>query len=70
MFTLFFNPYPVTDYTSATQSDTQLYARYFAGMLEAGIYLPPSQFEACFVSTEHDQKNFDKIITTVRKLAF
>ncbi|MHC4076227.1 MAG: glutamate-1-semialdehyde 2,1-aminomutase, partial [Planctomycetota bacterium] len=46
MFTLFFNPGPVTDYASAAQSDTRLYARYFTAMLKAGIYLPPSQFEA------------------------
>ncbi|GAH08458.1 unnamed protein product, partial [marine sediment metagenome] len=70
MFTLFFNPGPVTDYGSAAQSETRLYARYFTGMLKAGIYLPPSQFEACFVSTEHRQKDFNKTITAIRKLAF
>ncbi|MHC4360367.1 MAG: aspartate aminotransferase family protein, partial [Planctomycetota bacterium] len=70
MFTVFFNPGPVTDYTSAAKSDTRLYARYFTGMLKAGIYLPPSQFEACFVSTEHRQKDFDKTITAIGKLAF
>ncbi|MBC8481210.1 MAG: glutamate-1-semialdehyde 2,1-aminomutase [Planctomycetes bacterium] len=68
MFTLFFNPGPVTDYVSSARSDTRLYARYFTGMLKAGIYLPPSQFEACFISTEHRQKDFDKTIATVRKL--
>ena len=68
MFTLFFNPDAVTDYASAAQSDTRLYARYFTAMLKAGIYLPPSQFEACFVSTEHRQKDFDKTITAVHKL--
>ena len=70
MFTLFFNPGPVIDYNSAAQSDTQLYAKYFAGMLKAGIYLPPSQFEACFLSTAHRQKDLDKTITAVGKLAF
>ncbi len=67
MFTLFFNPGPVTDYTSAIKSDTGMYARFFTEMLKAGIYLPPSQFEACFVSTEHRQKDFDKTVTAVRK---
>ena len=70
MFTLFFNPGPVTDYDSAAQSDTRLYAKYFNGMLKAGVYLPPSQFEACFVSTEHRQEDFDKTVTAVRKLTF
>lgn len=70
MFTLFFNPGPVTDYNSAKKSDTTLYAKYFTGMLKAGIYLPPSQFEACMLSAEHKQKDFDKTITAVRKIVF
>ena len=70
MFTVFFNHGPVTDYASAVKADTQKYATFFTAMLKAGIYLPPSQFEACFVSTEHGQKDFDKTITAVRKLAF
>ena len=68
MFTLFFNPGSVTDYASAAKSDTKKYAKFFGEMLKAGIYLPPSQFEACFVSTEHRQKDFDKTITAVHKL--
>ena len=70
MFTLFFNPGPVTDYNSAAQSKTRLYARYFTGMLKAGIYLPPSQFESCFISTAHRQKDLGKTINAVGKLAF
>jgi len=70
MFTLFFNPGPVTNYVSAAQSDTRSYAKYFTGMLKAGIYLPPSQFEACFLSTEHRQKDLGKTITAVSKLVF
>jgi glutamate-1-semialdehyde 2,1-aminomutase len=70
MFTLFFNAGPVTDYLSAAGSDTKLYAKYFTKMLNEGIYLPPSQFEACFVSTEHRQKGFDKTIAAVGKLVF
>jgi len=69
MFTLFFNPGPVTDYSSAAISDTARYARYFTAMLKAGIYLPPSQFEACFLSTKHNQKDFDKTITAIRQAA-
>ena len=70
MFTLFFNPGPVTDYTSAARSDTARYAGYFTAMLQAGVYLPPSQFEACFVSTQHTQKDLSKTVNAVRKIVF
>lgn len=70
MFTLFFNASAVTDYDSATKSDTKRYARYFRQMLKAGIYLPPSQFEACFISTKHGQKDFQKTIVAVNKIKF
>ncbi|MDH7600915.1 MAG: glutamate-1-semialdehyde 2,1-aminomutase [Armatimonadota bacterium] len=53
MMTLFFTPGPVTDYASAKTADTQLYARFFRGMLERGVYFAPSQFEAAFVSAAH-----------------
>ena len=70
MFTLFFNLGPVTDYASAIKSDTVRYAKFFNQMLKAGVYLPPSQFEACFISTEHTKKDFDKTATAVRKIVF
>ena len=70
MFTVFFNRCSVTDYATAVKSDTKKYAKFFTEMLKAGVYLPPSQFEACFISTEHNQNDFDKTITVVRKLAF
>lgn len=70
MFTLFFNPGPVTDYTSAAKSDTKRYAIYFTQMLKAGIYLPPSQFEACFISTVHKKTDFDKTIVAIRNAHF
>ncbi|MDR2459472.1 MAG: glutamate-1-semialdehyde 2,1-aminomutase [Deltaproteobacteria bacterium] len=50
MSTLFFTEGPVTDFASASKSDTQKYALYFRAMLEAGVYLAPSQFEAAFIS--------------------
>jgi glutamate-1-semialdehyde 2,1-aminomutase len=53
MFTLFFSDVPVTDYATATRSDTERFAQYFRGMLEQRVYLPCSQFEANFVSTCH-----------------
>ena len=53
MMTLFFNEGPVTDFESASVSDVKKFAVYFHSMLSAGVYLPPSQFEALFVSLEH-----------------
>ena len=51
--TLFFNPGPVTDWDSASQSDTDAFARYFRSMLDAGMIIAPSQFEALFLSLAH-----------------
>ena len=62
MFTLFFTEGPVRDYASARKSDTRRFAQFFIEMMEQGIYLPPSQFEACFVSLAHTQKDLDKTI--------
>jgi glutamate-1-semialdehyde 2,1-aminomutase len=68
MFTLFFTDTDVTDFNSASKCNTKRYARYFKQMLESGIYLPPSQFEANFLSTKHTQKQIDQTITAVEKL--
>ena len=68
MFTLFFAPGPVTDYESAKRSDTQAFARYHRGMLERGIYLPPSQFEAAFLSAAHTEKDIDTTIAAAREV--
>lgn len=62
MSTLFFTSEQVTDFDSAKTSDTQLFAKYFVGMLEKGIYLPPSQFEAIFISKAHTTEDLDKTI--------
>jgi len=62
MFTLFFTEGPVKDYRTAKMSDTGRFARFFVEMMEQGIYLPPSQFEAWFVSLAHSQKDLDKTI--------
>ncbi|HUT31099.1 MAG TPA: glutamate-1-semialdehyde 2,1-aminomutase [Sedimentisphaerales bacterium] len=70
MFTVFFNPGPVTDYDSAARSDTTRYAKYFNAMLKAGVYLPPSQFEACFLSTQHAEQHIEKTMAAVRRLSF
>jgi glutamate-1-semialdehyde 2,1-aminomutase len=62
LFTLFFTEGPVKDYHTAKMSDTKRFAQFFIGMMEQGIYLPPSQFEAWFISLAHTQKDLDKTI--------
>jgi glutamate-1-semialdehyde 2,1-aminomutase len=57
MFTFFFTSGPVTDYESAKRSDTARFGRFFRRMLERGIYLAPSQFEAAFVSAAHTEED-------------
>jgi glutamate-1-semialdehyde 2,1-aminomutase len=66
MFTLFFHDAPVTNYSIASKCDTQRFARYFWGMIERGIYLPCSQFEANFVSTAHTPDDIDATIGAAR----
>jgi glutamate-1-semialdehyde 2,1-aminomutase len=53
MLTVFFTDGPVTDYASAKRADPARYARYFHAMLEGGVFLAASQFEAAFVSLAH-----------------
>ncbi|HUG90270.1 MAG TPA: glutamate-1-semialdehyde 2,1-aminomutase [Planctomycetaceae bacterium] len=67
MFTLFFNPDRVTGYRVAAHSDTRQFGRYFHGMLERGVYLPCSQFEANFVSAAHTDDDVDRTIAAARE---
>ncbi|WP_158821461.1 glutamate-1-semialdehyde 2,1-aminomutase [Granulicella sp. S156] len=62
MFTWFFEPSAVTDFATASRSDTAAFARFHRAMLERGVWLPPSQFEAAFVSTAHGQPEIDAIL--------
>jgi glutamate-1-semialdehyde 2,1-aminomutase len=62
LLTLFFTKSPVTDYESAKTSDTKKYAEFFQGMLERGIYLAPSQFEAAFISLAHTEADVARTI--------
>src|SRR4029078_1445057 len=66
MFTLFFQNAAVTNYTIATGCDTQRFARYFWGMIERGVYLPCSQFEANFASAAHTPADIDATIAAAR----
>jgi glutamate-1-semialdehyde 2,1-aminomutase len=67
MFTIFFCRGPVTDYASAKASDTARFARFFHGMLRRGVYLPPAQFEAAFVSLAHTELDVDNTLRAARK---
>jgi glutamate-1-semialdehyde 2,1-aminomutase len=67
MFTWFFCDGPVTDWTSASRADTKRFAAFHQGMLRAGIYLPPSQFEAAFLSAAHTEEDVDETIAAARE---
>ena len=66
LLTPFFTDRPVRDYQSALAADTAAYARFFRGMLARGIYLPPSQFEAWFISGAHGPRDIDKTVKAAR----
>jgi len=66
MLTAFFMGDAVTDWSSAKNSDTDRYARFFRAMLEEGIYLAPSQFECAFVSTAHTDETIERTIEAAR----
>ncbi len=67
MLTVFFNERPVDNYAHAKQSDTARFSRYFTRMLKNRIYLPPSQFEAMFVSLAHSDSDIEKTLAAVEK---
>jgi glutamate-1-semialdehyde 2,1-aminomutase len=56
MFSVFLCDGPVTDFASASRTDQRAYAAFFHAMLDAGVYLPPSAFEAWFLSSAHDDR--------------
>jgi glutamate-1-semialdehyde 2,1-aminomutase len=61
LFSVFFTDEPVTDYDTARRQSTQQYAAFFHAMLEAGVYLPPSAYEAWFVGATHDDEAIGRI---------
>ena len=67
MFTLFFTAGPVVDYASARKAETSAFAGFFRAMLEQGVYFPPSQFEAAFVSAAHSEDDVQKTIAAAAK---
>lgn len=68
MLTLFFNPHPVTAWASASQSDTKRFAKYFWGLIDRGVYMPCSQYEALFVSAAHTEADIDHTIAAAREV--
>jgi glutamate-1-semialdehyde 2,1-aminomutase len=66
MVTMFFTATPVTDYASAKTSDTGRFGTFFRAMREAGVFLPPSQYEAMFVSLAHSDDDLAKVIAAAR----
>ena len=69
MLTAFFAQGPVTGFASATTSDTERYARFHAHMLDRGIYLAPSQFEAIMPSLAHTAEQVEATVAAAREFA-
>ena len=67
MLTVFFTRGPVVDFDSARRSDTARFTRFFQGMLERGVLLPPSQFETFFVSAAHTDRDIDTTLTAAKE---
>jgi glutamate-1-semialdehyde 2,1-aminomutase len=66
MFTWFFTADQVTDWDSASKADTKAFGKFFRNMLDAGVYLPPSQFEAAFLGTAHSEEDILKTIAAAK----
>ena len=67
MATVFFTPDPVNNYSDAKKSDTKRYTQYFRNMLERGVFLAPSQFEASFVSVAHTESDIEFAIKAAQE---
>ena len=67
MWTWFFTTGPVTDYASAAKSDTAAFGRFHRAMLDRGVWLPPSQFEAAFLGTAHGQAEIEATVAAARE---
>lgn len=68
MLTVFFTDQPVTDYQSAKRCDTERFAKFFHGLLAAGVYWPPSQFEAAFLSLAHGDSEIEAVIAAADRV--
>ncbi len=70
MWTIFFAEGPIRDYDSAKKCDTQKYARFFHSLLNEGVYFPPAQFEACFLSLAHTKEDISRTLRAVARVAW
>src|SRR4029079_8700181 len=68
MLTLFFHSQRPTDWDSASKSDTARYAKYFWGLLDRGVYMPCSQYEALFISAAHTEVDIDATIASAAEV--
>jgi glutamate-1-semialdehyde 2,1-aminomutase len=66
MFTWFFQDGPVTDWDSASRSNTEAFGKFFRGMLDSGVYLPPSQYEAAFLGAAHTEEDVQRTVAAAR----
>ena len=67
MMTLFFNGEAVTDWSVASRSDTKRFAQYFWELIDRGVYMPCSQYEALFVSAAHTEADIDATVAAARE---
>ncbi|HWW50621.1 MAG TPA: aspartate aminotransferase family protein, partial [Verrucomicrobiae bacterium] len=65
--TLFFSAEPIRDYLGARKSDTARFGTFFREMLDRGVFLPPSQFEALFLSAAHSDDDIDLTLAAARE---
>ncbi len=68
MLTLFFAPGPIVDWESASQCNTDRFAKYFWGLIDRGVYMPCSQFEALFVSAAHTDEDIDHTLAMAKEV--
>jgi glutamate-1-semialdehyde 2,1-aminomutase len=66
MFTWFFTQGPVTDWDSASKSNTEAFGKFFRSMLDSGVYLPPSQYEAAFLGTAHTEEDVQRTVAAAK----
>jgi glutamate-1-semialdehyde 2,1-aminomutase len=67
MITIFFHPGPITSWNDAKQCDTKAFGRFHRALLAEGVYWPPAQFEAAFISLAHDEAVIDQTVAAAAK---
>ena len=67
MFTWFFQQGPVTDWDSASKSNTEAFGKFFRSMLDQGVYLPPSQYEAAFLGATHTEEDIQRTVAAAKQ---